>query len=311
MANARDDGNARPARFPHGRIPGGYGLLVHKSRLSWLTNISIGVGEGDTGQEFISSDPRHPPGSPMSPSFAPRGLSKIQSSIRRRVSRSLPAVPTADAIARTPHALSVGTQTSSSPVQRWMLTGTLQRAVKQNLRHAENARFLERFRYIIITSQLLNDQVNLLRYAPFDARPASAAGGPPGASALGPPGASALGPSFSLVGVLTTSLAAFFLVWLVDWARGSDQAHLRIYRTLSVFFVALVCIPLLRSHLRRKSLALLRQRALASAGTLITCSQSYDAAAAATLTAIQDVELVARGYRLWVACCSCHDVFIR
>ena len=144
--------------------------------------------------------------------------------------------------------------------------------------------------------------MNLLRYAPFDARPASVADGAPGASALGP--------SLSLVGVLTTGLAAFSLVWLVDWARGGDEAHLRIYRTLSVFFVALICVPLLRSHLRRKSLALLRQRALASAGTLITCSQNYDAAAAATLTAIQDVELVARGYRLWVVCRSCHDMSI-
>lgn len=149
---------------------------------------------------------------------------------------------------------------------------------------------MERFRFTIVTSQLLNAQLNLSRCTPFEVTP----------TAISEPSSTIFAPkaSSSLIGVVVTALTAYVLVWLISWAAEADHLRVRIGRALLVLCFAVICLVLLYTRWRRQSLLDLRQRALAAATALVARSQEYDAAAASALVAIQDVELVARGYRL-------------
>ncbi|KAI9885198.1 MAG: proliferating cell nuclear antigen [Watsoniomyces obsoletus] len=229
-------------------------------------------GEGEAGQTFVSPARSHFSDSTPSPSFAPRGLSTINSRLRRKMSRSLPvALPgAAETIARKPRAWS--------------------HSVKATLRRAENCRFLEQFRYLIVASQLLNDQMNLSRFSAVES--ASTSSESHRSTAFAAPSA------LSLTGVLMTVMATFLMAWMIYWARGGSQPQFHRGRVLLVFGVISLAIATLRSFVRRRSLENLRQRAIATANTLVTQCRDFDAAAAMTLTAIQDMELSSRGYRL-------------
>jgi hypothetical protein len=161
-----------------------------------------------------------------------------------------------------------------------------QRTVKATLRHAENARFLERFRYVIVTSQLLNAQMNLSHF------------GPGVVSVEVPTLSMPARPAISVIGVLATGIAAYLLVWIVYWARGGSQQRLRIGRALAALVVTLALAVIIYAYVRRRRIENLRGRAFASAARFVSQSQAFDVAAVGALAAIQDVELVARGFRL-------------
>lgn len=62
--------------------------------------------------------------------------------------------------------------------------------------------------------------------------------------------------------------------------------------------VGVVLATILYAYFRRQRLHNLRIQALESASSMITCAQSFDAAASETVTLIQEVEVVSRGYRM-------------
>ena len=102
----------------------------------------------------------------------------------------------------------------------------------------------------------------------------------------------------SVTGIVGTMLGAFLIVWIVYWVRGGRQPQLRKRRVVLVFLCTVLVVVFVYSRLRRQWLDRLRRRAIATATNFVTKSQEFDAAAASTLAAIQDVELAARGYRL-------------
>ncbi|KZF25908.1 proliferating cell nuclear antigen [Xylona heveae TC161] len=203
-------------------------------------------------------------------SFAPRGTSNIQSSFRKKFLES--------------SALRV---TSNDTVAR--LRTSCSYAVSSTLSRHENSRFLERFRYIIVASQLLNENVkpaynlSTLKDRSSQNRNISASGEKA---------------SSNLTGVLITAITAFSLVLFlhqtlggrkVSWSKGP----------LAVTTILIGLLTFLAyAYLARQWLQYLRTRALNSASDYVDRSQEFDAAGATAINLIQEVELVSRGYRI-------------
>ncbi|TAQ86528.1 hypothetical protein B7494_g5156 [Chlorociboria aeruginascens] len=214
-------------------------------------------GEGTHDEEIESSS--------SSPSFAPRGKPTVQLKSRNKVLPPRLAISQNNAIAA--------------------IRSTCSKAVNSRLGRADNARFLEQFRYIIVASQLLsvhsyNGQTNygLSRDPPSPKIPAQG--------------------SSSLAGAAITAFLAFGLVWLIHWTRGSKNFAVGKGRlSILVALVALLAI-LSYCYVRRQWHHYLRLQTLATTTSFVEKALDFDAAISGALTLVQEVELVSRGYRL-------------
>lgn len=169
------------------------------------------------------------------------------------------------------------------------------------MRRSENAKFLEQFRYCIIASQLLNDHVNSTAYNRRASLP------PPPAPRVGDEEDHKI--NVSLLGLGSTAGAAFILVWSIHWSRSRVSRGWGVFLVLSVSsLLALVGFV----FLRRQQLHSIRHQVIEQASSLVTNSQSVDAATSAAFSLIQEVELVSRGYRMYVegspSCCLTNPV---
>jgi uncharacterized membrane protein len=158
--------------------------------------------------------------------------------------------------------------------------------VHLRLGQAENERFLEHFRYLIVASHLLNDSTGQTRL-----RTPSAVFGSNAALST-PADYKAAGTSVN--GVIVICGVAFALVWLINYARAGRSSG----RLLAV--VAAICIvsTLTYVYVRRQWLLYLRRQAVEATSKMITNMQAFEASSASALTFIQEVELISRGYRL-------------
>ena len=150
----------------------------------------------------------------------------------------------------------------------------------------DNERFLEHFRYLIVASQLLGEQSSI-RTTTFPNHANSAGSGPEFKVA-----------TISPTGAVLTAATAFTLVWLIHWSRrrsGFSKA-----RFVVVFIVFTVVATASYAHIRRQWLQALRQQAVENASALVTNLQAFEASTSSALALIQEVELVSRGYRLYV-----------
>ncbi|KAI9723141.1 MAG: hypothetical protein M1828_004244 [Chrysothrix sp. TS-e1954] len=194
-------------------------------------------------------------------SFAPRGFPKPFSKIVS--SARAPALP-------------------SSPV------GSLRRAyasaISSTLGSSDNEHFLEHFRYILIGSQLLNEHsnTNLAHLA----QPASAS-----------PGLSYGHNAITLTGATSSALLAFAFTWTLSWATDTSSGF---HAERITIFLALTAIAsaFLVTYARRQWLQYLRKQAIDAASEFISDVQSFDTAQISTITLIQEVELVSRGYKI-------------
>ncbi|KAL5404358.1 hypothetical protein PMIN03_009216 [Paraphaeosphaeria minitans] len=161
-----------------------------------------------------------------------------------------------------------------------------QRAVNSRLGRADNQRFLEHFRYLLVASQLLNEPERLRAAA----IPHFAAAGPPTEFQVA---------TISVTGAALTGATAFTLVWLIHWSRKQTVGVTwgRFSLVVAVFAaVATACY----AYMRRQWLQYLRQQAVQGASALVTNLQAFEASTSSALALIQEVELVSRGYRLCV-----------
>jgi hypothetical protein len=164
-----------------------------------------------------------------------------------------------------------------------------QKAVNSRLGRADNARFLERFRYIIVASQLLNAHSYLGQAGHGHSRDAPVPS--PGVPQLG-----ALTPA----GAIVTASCAFVLAWLVHWTRGGRNSSAGRGR-LAVFLTVLVLLAIvLYAYMRRQWLQYLRQQSLSEISEFVAKAHEFDSAATGALSLVQEVELVSRGYKMWV-----------
>lgn len=157
--------------------------------------------------------------------------------------------------------------------------------MNSRLGRADNERFLEHFRYLIVASQLLGGQDGMRTAA----IPKFAAHGGPGPQEFKVA-------TISPTGAALTGTTAFLLVWLVHWSR--RQPAFSKGRSSLVFVVFAAVFAAVYSYTRRQWLQYLRQEAVEGASAVVTNLQAFEASTASALALIQEVELVSRGYRL-------------
>lgn len=181
--------------------------------------------------------------------------------------------------------LGTSTHRCLPPCPQHALIWNLQRAVNSRLGRADNQRFLEHFRYLIVASQLLGEQ-GRLRAASIPSFVAQGSGLQEFKIA-----------TTTLTGAAMTGATAFTLVWLVHWSR-SRASGLSIARLLVVLVAFALVATASYAYMRRQWLHYLRQQAVEGASTLVANLQAFETSTSSALALIQEVELVSRGYRL-------------
>ncbi|KAL7925036.1 Mysoin-binding motif of peroxisomes domain-containing protein [Trichoderma austrokoningii] len=154
-----------------------------------------------------------------------------------------------------------------------------------SLDSADNARFLEQFRYTIIASQLLNGHLLLGNRPP----------------ALKTPGSTANTNDQSLLsteGIIVSVVGALALAVFLSWALSSAPSHVTKRRLILVLIIAAAAALVGQVFVRRQWLRYRREQSLAQISTFISNSQNFDSATEAALSLVQEVELVSRGYRI-------------
>jgi ABC-type Fe3+-siderophore transport system permease subunit len=148
---------------------------------------------------------------------------------------------------------------------------------------------LEHFRYLVVASQLLVEQGGL-RASAF---PSFTANGHPGPQEFKVA-------TITPTGAALTGGTAFMLVYLVHWSR--RQPTFSKGRSLLVVLVFAAVATSVYAYMRRQWLQYLRQEAVELVSALVTNLQAFEASTSSALALIQEVELVSRGYRLYVIC---------
>ncbi|KAI9720455.1 MAG: hypothetical protein M1812_002961 [Candelaria pacifica] len=209
---------------------------------------------------------------PITDSFAPRGIPTVQHSRLRR---------------KAPRPLSLNIPRRGTFTR---IHNTCSRAVNSRVGRVDNARFLEQFRYIIIASQLLNDEhINTAQVYNGSLESPTNSAQSPDSPCIAPLG---------LRGALLTTIGAFGLVWILHWALGGNQRHFSKDRLGLAFTVLATAGLCFYAYIRRQRLHYLRQQAVDTASSFVNEAQQFDNVASAAITLIQEVELVSRGYKL-------------
>ncbi|KAF5582497.1 hypothetical protein FPANT_8520 [Fusarium pseudoanthophilum] len=218
---------------------------------------------GAATPELDSSAGRSSPSPPSSPSpFAPTGRPLVKPRFRNKAPNGLHLqVP-------KPSSLRSASRKYSA-------------AVAASIDRADNAKFLEQFRYTIIASQLLS-----------------------GHSGLGQSQLDNRGPSpptnedeslLSTEGILASVLAALAVAVVLSWVLGSGVTKKRL-----VFLLVLCAAAVLlgQVYMKRQWLRYRRSQSLSEITSFVENSHNFDSASGAAVSLIQEVELVSRGYRL-------------
>ncbi|KAF4581147.1 proliferating cell nuclear antigen [Ophiocordyceps camponoti-floridani] len=224
---------------------------------------------GDSPPSRAPSSPSTLPSPPYSPSpvapFAPSGRPLVK---RRFRARSPPA---------------------SRPVEPQVVSflgavrTRLWAALTASIHDSDHAKFLEQFRYTIIASQLLSGHsTSSHRSGPavptLDDRDQ---------------------PLLSTEGVVVPVLGALAVAAFLNWLRGSGALSTMNRKRVALVVAALALSAFLsRAHMRRQWLRYRRDQTLSEMTALVINSRDFDSATEATLSLVQEVELVSRGYRI-------------
>jgi hypothetical protein len=250
------------------RLPARYATIFSFAML--FTHLIMAIPEeredGVHKQEVMPRGAQEP-SPPPSPVFAPVGQPTVKPRFRSKI----------------PEQLRLDT-TPRDPIRA--LRHTYAKAVATKIDGADNAKFLEQFRYIIITSQLLNGHTTVPHQS------IRAAGEDDDVSnGFDPAVATFLGALISFAGALGLALFA-------SWIQKGGYAYMtagRLITALAVWFVAGI---LARAYIRQQWLRYLRQQSVAEVTNFVARSQDFDSATSAAIVLIQEVELVSRGYRI-------------
>lgn len=170
---------------------------------------------------------------------------------------------------------------------------SIKRLVDSRLSRSENARFLERFRYVIVASQLLNEHVNVSHYDRKSGEDSLTPDEDASSDIFGSQYAKSRYWAGSGVFVLAVSL---LLAW--GLRSGNGRSGIGKGRAIAALLLSMMVAIFLFAQARRTWLRSLRSRAIEFAASFVQNSQSFDVLASNAVTLIQEVELVSRGYRL-------------
>ncbi|KAL6168316.1 hypothetical protein ACJQWK_05966 [Exserohilum turcicum] len=238
---------------------------MHLLHLLHPLTAPLGHGTADAHAPDPSALPQTHVDDVDTPGFAPRGPSTLQSRIRDKLPQPLRIHSRNGSIAR--------------------IHTVCSKAVNSKLGRADNERFLEHFRYLIVASQLLGDQGSLRA----SSIPIFAPNGRAGFHEFQVA-------SITPAGAALTGGTAFVLVWLVHWSR--RQPTFSVGRSSFVLLAFAAAAAAVYRYMRRQWLQYLRHEAVDGVAALVTNLQAFEASAASALALIQEVELVSRGYRL-------------
>lgn len=243
---------------------------------------STGSGEADNEWNQVHEVER--PTSPTArPSFAPRTSSWVGGRISLHL--NLDGFSSRNFIEHLHDSCSVSLLIYFT--QPWLIFQ--QSALNSRIGRTENLLFLERFRYILVASQLLNRQPNHTSYERRNHPNLSEDATRFSLDEIQPS---------SLYGVIATGVASFAFAWSLNWVRELRKASVSPWKLMIVILVVFLGITAFYRYFRRQRLHNLRGRAVEVAASYVNASRSFDAVASATVALIQEVELVARGYRL-------------
>ncbi|KAJ9646528.1 hypothetical protein H2199_002577 [Coniosporium tulheliwenetii] len=228
-------------------------------------------GEGHGAPEWTETHEASETHSPERQSFAPSGTSALSMRIRDKLPQ--------------PIRIHLTDQSTLGRIHT-----ACSRAINSRLGRADNVRFLEHFRYIIVASQLLSEHPGQTSFKPPP--------NPHTGSVATAPATGFSNASTNVTGAVVTAVAAFALVWLLHWARGGRPSGFSKGRLSLVLAVFVAVATVAYSYVRRQWLQYVRQQAVNIASTLIANLHAFDASTSTALTLIQEVELVSRGYRL-------------
>lgn len=172
---------------------------------------------------------------------------------------------------------------------RSLIPTALQAALNSRVGRSDNERFLEQFGYVIVASQLLNEH-NAPSY-------------PSAADVLAnshPADLPSISTTFGLQGAVVTASTSFSIAWLLSWSRSRTGTGLSPRRVGVLLVLVPVIGVLFYAFAKRQWLKYLRHQAVDAAVAFISNAQAFDSAASASVVFIQEVELVSRGYRMYV-----------
>ena len=150
----------------------------------------------------------------------------------------------------------------------------------------EEEQFLEQFRYIIVASQLLTDQISSVHHRRFRRTKSEAE-----------PGRSSHTASYSVEGAAVAGiipvLLAFAGQWMVRRALTEDASGWLVLAQTLLLVATITVATYVYS--RRKFVKEIRRSTTESLTNLITSSHALDKSVTIALNFIQEVEIVARG----------------
>ena len=174
-----------------------------------------------------------------------------------------------------------------------------QSTFKTGITKGEHERFLEQFRYLIVASQLLDEQSR-------PARQKTQKSFPEVDTVFRTPH----GPDFDALtihGVLATAIASFLIAWAFHWVRSSTTDSAQALSTKLVSVLLLICALLLSffTYTWRYRSQSLRRNIIEAVSSLISESQILDGLTSSALILVQEIEVVARGYEMYVDLPAC------
>ncbi|SMR52424.1 unnamed protein product [Zymoseptoria tritici ST99CH_3D1] len=165
-------------------------------------------------------------------------------------------------------------------------------AVNSRLGRADNERFLEHFRYTIVASQLLNEYLDHGSLHPDAVMPANVDG-------AAEQHEDAEHGRVSLYGATAATLGAMLVALLIDQLGKSRLGHWLSAGRATMGLVVLLVVGFIgHRYNRRRRLRWLRQQAVEGVSALTTSWQAFELACTSSLSFIQEVELVSKGFRL-------------
>jgi len=161
--------------------------------------------------------------------------------------------------------------------------------VNSRIGRADNARFIEHFRYIIVASQLLDEYLDQGAIQPV---------APTNQSRDDAQESGILSVTTTPHGAAATAAVAFALVYLIHWTRSSRGGVISTGRVAIALVVFTLVALVGYAYLRRQWLKFLRRNAVAAASSLTASWQTFEMSSSSALSLIQEVELVSKGYKL-------------
>jgi len=113
--------------------------------------------------------------------------------------------------------------------------------------------------------------------------------------------------TLTLHGVLATAISSFIVAWTFHWVRSSTTDSGRTLTTKILVVLVLICALVLGfySYTWRYRSQQLRRNVIDAVSSLIAESHTLDGLTTTAVTLIQEIEVVARGYEMYVHFSGC------